>query len=356
VIAIVSTTQGRGHGAEVLLGELLGAWRARSPPITVVAPERSAGAAYAAAAGFGWVRLGAPRDALPANVLAGHAAAAQLRGVRLIHAWSARALEVSWWMRRRLGVPATATVHDHPDATAQTPLRRWLWRRAANLHAAVAFPGAALEQAWRAAGFRRVSRVIANGTSDRALPGRKPGRAEIVIGFTGMYAPWKGFQIAAAWAGDAWPDHVRWAFFGETSPALAGAAAQLAARLGSRGRFEGEQPRERIFGAIDILVHCSTAFDPFPTVLIEAAAAGVPAVASSLGGAGEIVAHNETGFLFDPAAPDSGLAFVRQLATDGALRARLGGAARVRYERLFRVERMAEEYAEFWKALISAGR
>src|SRR2546422_2908287 len=38
---------------------------------------------------------------------------------------------------------------------------------------------------------------------------------------------------------------------------------------------------------------------PFPTVLLEAAAAGVPVVASALGGAGEIVVQGETGLLFD---------------------------------------------------------
>ena len=117
-------------------------------------------------------------------------------------------------------------------------------------------------------------------------------------------------------------------------------------------RFEGKQPRERIFSEVDILVHCSTAFDPFPTVLIEAAQAGVPVVASSLGGAGEIVVHGETGFLFDPAAPEVGLAYLRRLVAESGLRARLGTAAKTRFERLFRAERMAEGYAGFWKATL----
>lgn len=354
-IAVVSTTHGPGHGAEVVLGELLRAWHDETLPVTVVAPPMSAGATVASEVGAPWVPLQTSRDALLGNVAAGHAATTQLRGCSLVHAWSARGLELSWWIGRRLGVPATATLHDHPDAPTQTALRKRLWRLTANLQQAVAFPSAALEGAWRAAGFKRTSRIVPNGSSSLPLRPRDSDSREVVIGFLGMYAPWKGFEIARSWARADWPEHVRWVFFGETAAALADTAAGLAAELGRQVQFEGAQPQERIFGEVDILVHCSTAFDPFPTVLVEAAAAGVPVVASSLGGAGEIVVHGETGFLFDPAAPDVGLAYLRAFSTDAGLRTRLGAAARTRFERLFRAERMAEGYAGFWRAVLSAG-
>jgi len=352
MIAIISTSHGPGHGAEVVLANLLRAWHDNQPPIVIVAPPLSAAATLAAEVGIPWVQLRATRDALLVNLAAGHAATAELRGCGLVHAWSARGLELSWWMGRRLGVPCTATLHDHPDATAQTRLRRRLWRFTANLQDAVAFPSVALERAWRAAGFKRPSRIIPNGSSGLQRRPRDPDRPDLVIGFLGMYAPWKGFDIARSWARAGWPEHVRWLFFGNTSARLADQAAALAAELGPRVRFEGEQPQERIFGEVDIVAHCSTAFDPFPTVVLEAAQAGVPVVASSLGGAGEIVVHGETGFLFDPAAPEVGLAYLRQLCADRALRMRLGGAAQSRFERLFRADRMAKEYAGFWTAAL----
>ncbi len=355
MIVIISTTHGPGHGAEVVLGELLRAWPDEAPRITVLAPRQSAPATVAADLGIPCVPLLTSRDALFANLAAGHAVTAQLRGSTLVHAWSARALELSWWIGRRLDVPATATVHDHPDAVTGSALRKRLWRLSANLQEAVAFPSAALENAWRAAGFRRRSRIIPNGSSRLVSRSSDRDGHELVIGFLGMYAPWKGFEIARSWARADWPRHVRWAFFGQTSPALARAAAELVAERGPQVRFEGAQPRGRIFGEVDILVHCSTAFDPFPTVLLEAAEAGVPAVASTLGGAGEIVVHGESGFLFDPATPDVGLAYLRRLCADPDLRARLGTAARSRFDRLFRAERMAEGYAAFWKAALSAG-
>lgn len=353
MIAILSTTHGPGHGAEVVLCELLRAWHDETLPVTVVAPPGSAAAAVACEVGIRWVQLRTSRDAFLLNATAGHAATAQLRGCRLIHAWSARGLELSWWIGRRLDAPATATLHDHPDAPAHTTLRKRLCRIAANLQDAIAFPSAALEAAWRAAGFTRRSRVIPNGSSGLRRRQRERDGDELVIGFLGMYAPWKGFEIVQSWARADWPERVRWLFFGETAAALADTAAGLAAELGRRVRFEGAQPRERIFGDVDLVVHCSTAFDPFPTVLLEAAAAGVPVVASSLGGAGEIVVHGETGFLFEPAAPEGGLAYLRHLCADGGLRARLGAAAKVRFERLFRADRMAEGYAQFWHAALN---
>jgi len=353
MIAIVSTTQGPGHGAEVVLAELLHAWHDVRLPLTVVAPKGSGPATAASALGVPWVPLQASRDALLTNLIAGHRAVPSLRSCRLVHAWSARGLELSWWIGRRLGAAITATAHDHPDTATQTWLRRRLWRVTANLQDALAFPSAALEMVWRAAGFRRPSRVVPNGSSELHVARRDSNREAVVIGFLGMYAPWKGFEIARSWARAGWPAQVRWVFFGETSAGLTAAVTELVAAMGPQVRFAGAQPREQIFGEIDVLVHCSTAFDPFPTVLLEAAERGIPVVASSLGGAGEIVVHDETGFLFDPVGAEGGLAYLIRLVGDSSLRARLGAAARTRFERLFRAERMAEGYAALWRDVLS---
>jgi glycosyltransferase involved in cell wall biosynthesis len=353
MIAIVSTTHGLGHGAEVALATLLQAWDKTRLPLTVVAPGGSAPATAASALGIPWVPLLTARDALRQNLIAAHRAVPQLRECRLVHAWTARGLELSWWLRRRLGAAATGTVHDHPDTLTETWLRRGLWRVTANLQSALAFPSAALEQAWRAAGFKRRSRVVPNGAQALPIPRRDARDRAVVIGFLGMYAPWKGFAIAQSWARAGWPAEVRWVFFGDPSAELATSARELAAELGAQARFLGAQPRETIFGEIDVLVHCSTSFDPFPTVLLEAAERGVPVVAASLGGAGEIVAHDATGFLFDPRAAESGLAYLRRLVSDAALRERLGAAARARFERLFRAERMAAGYAGFWDDVLA---
>ena len=108
-------------------------------------------------------------------------------------------------------------------------------------------------------------------------------------------------------------------------------------------------------GAIDVLLHASIEFDPYPTVLLEAARAGIPAVASNLGGSPEIITDGVNGFLFSPR--DAGLGFQRLqlLASDPALRHRMGAAARRRFETEFGVGRMVDDYLALWTARLDGG-
>ena len=74
--------------------------------------------------------------------------------------------------------------------------------------------------------------------------------------------------------------------------------------------------------------------EPLGRVLIEAAMMGKAAVAfSHLGGHLDILEHERTGLLAD--TPESFSKAAARLASDEALRLRLGGEARARYERLF---------------------
>jgi len=73
---------------------------------------------------------------------------------------------------------------------------------------------------------------------------------------------------------------------------------------------------------------------------LAAMAAGVPVVASSVGGLSEVVESGKTGFLVsdgDFATP------VRRLLEDAALAARMSQAGRERVQREFSVERMVEK-------------
>jgi hypothetical protein len=81
-----------------------------------------------------------------------------------------------------------------------------------------------------------------------------------------------------------------------------------------------------------------TRYDQSPIVLSEAAAAGVPAVASDLAGIPEQLLDGQTGFLVD-ARDDAGfVAAIDRLLSDRDLAARMGRAARVHYERELRAE------------------
>jgi glycosyltransferase involved in cell wall biosynthesis len=68
--------------------------------------------------------------------------------------------------------------------------------------------------------------------------------------------------------------------------------------------------------------------DPFGIVLLEAAASGLPLLASRLGGAtGDLVRHGESGLVADPYDIGAMAAALVALATDPGLRQRLGRAA-----------------------------
>lgn len=93
--------------------------------------------------------------------------------------------------------------------------------------------------------------------------------------------------------------------------------------------------------------------EPLGLVALEAMAAGVPVVASAVGGLRETVEPGRTGLLVPPDDPEALAAALRQLATDPAWCRRLGAAGRdraARFDGLDRIEALYEEVA------LTAGR
>jgi UDP-glucose:(heptosyl)LPS alpha-1,3-glucosyltransferase len=105
----------------------------------------------------------------------------------------------------------------------------------------------------------------------------------------------------------------------------------LAARLGVAHRVEFFGPRsdtERFYRAADVFVF-PTRYEAFPLVALEAAAAGLPLVATPVNGVEELLEGGEAGIAVErlPAAVADALV---QLATRPDERARMGHAARRR--------------------------
>ncbi|QIA26691.1 glycosyltransferase family 4 protein [Thermaerobacter sp. PB12/4term] len=126
-------------------------------------------------------------------------------------------------------------------------------------------------------------------------------------------------------------------------PLLPG-AVKLARTLGigHRVRFLGAQPDGA--GAVQdaaVAVLCSQR-EGLPLAVLEAMAAGVPVVASAVGGVPEAVRPGVTGYLVPPGDPAALAHCLRLLLADPILRQRMGAAARARYESRFTVDRMVE--------------
>lgn len=98
------------------------------------------------------------------------------------------------------------------------------------------------------------------------------------------------------------------------------------------------------FNAMDIATLPSIAAETFGRVLVEAAACGVPALGSDLGGIPETMVPGETGLLVPPGDASAWTEALVRLACDDALRARMGCAGRRFVEEQFSSARIAEAF------------
>lgn len=102
--------------------------------------------------------------------------------------------------------------------------------------------------------------------------------------------------------------------------------------IGGIVEFVGNVPHDEVpdlMRTFDVLVNPSV--DPsesFGVVLLEAAATGIPVVATDVGGISEVALPDRTAILVPPRRPDLLADALNRLAADGELRDRLGSAGR----------------------------
>ena len=110
--------------------------------------------------------------------------------------------------------------------------------------------------------------------------------------------------------------------------------ADVAAAEAAGVRFLGYRPDpERLYAAFDVYVLASHR-EGFPRSAMEAAASGLPIVATDIRGCREVVDHERTGLLVPARDPAALEAAIGRLSDDPAARLRLGeaGAAKARAE------------------------
>ncbi len=259
----------------------------------------AAPAVLGAAAALAAKRLGIPSVAVYQTDLAGFASRHRLglaRGV--IWQW------VSWVHRQ-------ADLTLAPSTTAMWTLRRHgvfdvaRWARGVDL--------ARFSPAHRDDDIRRALLSGVDRTASRDDP--------IVVGYVGRLAPEKqvhrlrpvldipGVRLIVVGDGPARASLER---------ALPGAAFL--------GLCEGSE-LARLYASLDVFVH--TGLDEtFCQSVQEALASGVPVVAPSSGGPVDLVQHGRNGYLWNPAAPESLVGAVGDLAASASLRAQFGAEAR----------------------------
>jgi glycosyltransferase involved in cell wall biosynthesis len=105
-------------------------------------------------------------------------------------------------------------------------------------------------------------------------------------------------------------------------------------------------------GRWDILVQPSLA-EGFGMAALEAMAAGLPVVASSVGGLPELIEDGRTGYVVPPGDPATLAARLRHLVLHADLREAMGAAGRARVRQHFSPQRMAAEIAAVYDRLLS---
>jgi colanic acid/amylovoran biosynthesis glycosyltransferase len=83
--------------------------------------------------------------------------------------------------------------------------------------------------------------------------------------------------------------------------------------------------------------------DNLPTVIMEAMAAGLPVISTSIGGIPEMVIQNETGFLVPPGDVTALAGAIEKVVNDRSLARKLGQTGYERAQRLFSIEKNVRE-------------
>ncbi|HMP06045.1 MAG TPA: glycosyltransferase [Lacipirellulaceae bacterium] len=268
---------------------------------------------------------------------------------------------------RRAGVPVVAIAHGWTGATRKVRLNemvdRWILRR---FDCVVSVSEAQAAKVARAGVSRTRMMTILNAVPPASC-GRSPARRaeleslfpqspRLIVAAAGRLSPEKGFDVFVDMAGRIAGDmtDVGFAIFGE---------GPLRDQLAADIRTRGLQDRVVLAGfrsdlcellpQLDVLV-LSSRTEGLPVVLLEAMAADVPVVATSVGGVPEVIEDGRCGLLVPPDDPNALTHAVGQLAADAAMRQQLGRAGAQRVAERFSQAEQAQRYYEVFARLLAA--
>jgi glycosyltransferase involved in cell wall biosynthesis len=122
-------------------------------------------------------------------------------------------------------------------------------------------------------------------------------------------------------------------------------ALGVSAKVGFTGFLKDPAPALR---ALDIVIHASSAPEPFGMVIIEAMACARAVVASRGGGAVEIFEDGVTALGHQPGDANELARQIARLVVDPALRSRMGASGRQAVLERFHPQRMALEFAALY--------
>jgi glycosyltransferase involved in cell wall biosynthesis len=159
------------------------------------------------------------------------------------------------------------------------------------------------------------------------VPPRVADDVALRVGFLGQVAPHKGLHVLIPAVRALRERRVELIIRGDLTREPAYVASLRALTAGDpRIVFAGPIVDGRVdafFGAIDVLAVPSVWYENAPLVMLEAKRAGVPVLASRLGGMAELVRHDVDGLLAEPGSPAAFAGQLERLIAEPALLDRL---------------------------------
>jgi glycosyltransferase involved in cell wall biosynthesis len=235
---------------------------------------------------------------------------------------------------RAQGLPVVLQVHELPDSGAKRTIAIRAAAGVANVLVGVS--DAASNMLRPLAGHTPVL-TVRNGVRAATRARGERGDGSFTVGTIGTVSRVKGtdlFLRAAIRVLEARPD-VRFEHVGaphlHTDEGLAAEISSLLSAGGGRHAVAmlGERPPEERLSGWDVFVLTSRS-EAFPLATLEAMAAGVPVVATAVGGVTEQIEHLRSGVLVPPGDHDAVASWILRLRDDPELRRRLVLEARRR--------------------------
>jgi glycosyltransferase involved in cell wall biosynthesis len=269
-------------------------------------------------------------------------------------------------LQRRSRAPVIWHVHEIYDDRSR--MRPFVVAATLRARSIVCVSRAAAERVIRLGARRARCRVVHNCLPAPVAGAAPPDDAPLREGgpllvSIGVITPAKGHSVLV----DAMPEILRRhplasaAILGK--PLFPGDVAYLermqaeARRLGVADRvtFLGfRSDVARILSRAAVLVHPARYEETFGLVLLEAMNAGIPVVASRVGGTPEVVEDGVSGLLVPPGDPAALASAVADLLADEARRARMGAAGRALEQDRFSLARMLDGLNAAYEDVIGA--
>lgn len=265
----------------------------------------------------------------------------------LIHAHTWKAGFVGRMAARLCGVPSIYTVHmwhfgpELPSTwrifgpRLERAASRWSERTITVSHS-----GSEMGRRYR---ITEPSRMVAIHNGIKDSPERvRPGENRVpVIVMVARFSSFKDHEtIVRAFAHVKTPARLQLVGDGPTRSATQRLVAELG--IGDRVEFPGDRNDiARLLCRADVFVLASKV-DNLPISILEAMRAGLPVIASDVGGISEQVAHGKTGLLVPPFSVVPMTQALEELLGDKAKRAQFGRYGRARYEMRFSLDHMIE--------------